>query len=369
MVQGSGAELALERAFPALRGHVPRVVLTDLPTRVHRLPALSAAVGTADIWVKRDDESGRLYGGNKPRKLEFVLADALAAGKRSVLTFGGIGTHHGLATAICARAVGLRAILLLLKQPVTEHVRRGLLLDLAAGAELHYAPTVARLGARTLRVCAREIARGQAPYVVPAGGSSAHGVVGYVNAALELREQIQAGALPEPAWIFVALGTGGTVAGLVAGLRLAELRSRVAAVLVTDIRPPTPTSLARMGTKSWSLVRRWAPGLPDLTLAAGDFRILESSLGAGYGAPTEAARQARDTLERLEGLHLETTYTAKCVAGMLEALRSGEHDGGPVLFWHTYSSAAPTSHLGPLPEYQRLPRVFHQFFTGTPLPD
>ncbi len=369
MADGSRTELALERAFPALSGHVPRVVLTELPTRVHRLPSLTAALGTADIWVKRDDESGRLYGGNKPRKLEFILADALAAGKRSVLTFGGIGTHHGLATAICARAVGLRVILLLLKQPVTAHVRRGLLLDLAAGAELHYAPTVARLSVRTVQVCARELARGQAPYVIPAGGTSARGVLGYVNAAFELREQIRAGELPEPAWIFVALGTGGTVAGLAAGLKLAGVRSRVAAVLVTDIRPPTASALARIGTKSWNLVRQWAPALPDLALPPDDFCILESSLGAGYGAPTEAARQARDMLERLEGLHLETTYTAKCVAGMIEALRHGGYDGGPVLFWNTYSSVDPRSHLGPLPEYQRLPRVFHQFFTGPAVPD
>ena len=369
MTDGAVTELALERAFTSLRGRVPRVVLTELPTRVHRLPALTATLGAADIWVKRDDESGHLYGGNKPRKLEFVLADALAAGKRSVLTFGGIGTHHGLATAICARAVGLRAILLLLKQPVTEHVRRGLLLDLAAGAELHYAPSVARLSVRTLQVCAREIARGQVPYVIPAGGTSAHGVVGYINAAFELREQIRAGVLPEPAWIFVALGTGGTVAGLVAGLKLAGLRSRVAAVLVTDIRPPSASVLARIGSKSWSLLRQWSPALPDLALSAGDFRILETSLGAGYGAPTEAARHARDMLERLEGLHLETTYTAKCVAGMIEALHQGGHGGGPVLFWNTYSSVDPASHLGPLPGYQRLPRVFHQFFTGPALLD
>ena len=168
--------------------------LTQLPTRVHRLDRLGAQLRVEQLWVKRDDESGTLYGGNKPRKLEFLLGDALADGKRSVLTFGGIGTHHGLATAICARAVGLRAILALLKQPVTEHVRRCLLLDYAAGAEMHYARDRAALvTARALRICGRELLRGELPYIIPTGGTSPLGTLGYVNAAFELQEQISNG--------------------------------------------------------------------------------------------------------------------------------------------------------------------------------
>ncbi len=146
-----GCELAIERYFPALRGRLPRVPLTRLPTRVHRLERLTREVGGTELWIKRDDESGRLYGGNKPRKLEFVLGDALAQRRRAVLTFGGIGTHHGLATAICARSVGLRTILLMVTQPVTAHVRECLLLDRAAGAELHYRPNVPLLVFRAVR--------------------------------------------------------------------------------------------------------------------------------------------------------------------------------------------------------------------------
>src|SRR5262249_2164386 len=158
--------------------------LTTLPTRVHQLKRLGRDLGLAQLWVKRDDESGTLYGGNKPRKLEFLLADALARRRTSALTFGGIGTHHGLATPLGRRAVGLRAILLLVKQPVTEHVRRGLLLDYAAGAELHYAPNVTLLAARALGVYGRELLRGGLPYIIPTGGTSPLGILGYVNAAL-----------------------------------------------------------------------------------------------------------------------------------------------------------------------------------------
>lgn len=236
---GSGAdgELAIERRFPALRGRLPRVCLTSLPTRVHRLVKLERELGAEQLWIKRDDESGALYGGNKPRKLEFVLGDALKRGRRTLLTFGGIGTHHGLATALCARSVGLRTILLLLPQPVTDHVRRSLLLDYAAGAEMHYAPTVPLLTLQALWLWTREFLRGNWPYVVPVGGSSALGTLGHVNAAIELQEQIRAGELPEPEWIFAPLGTGGTVAGLVLGAKLAGLRARIVAVQVTDILP------------------------------------------------------------------------------------------------------------------------------------
>jgi D-cysteine desulfhydrase len=361
-------ELAIERRFPTLRGRLPRVRCTTLPTRVHALKRLGRELGIEQLWVKRDDESGALYGGNKPRKLEFLLGAALAARKTAVLTFGGIGTHHGLATAICARAAGLRTILMLLTQPVTEHVRRCLLLDYAAGAELHYASTVPLLTLRALWVYARQLLRGELPYVIPTGGTSPLGTLGFVNAAFELQEQIQAGELPEPAWIFVPMGSGGTVAGLVLGAKLAGLRSRVAGILVTDILPPSTTTLARLATKSLGLLRRCASDVPEISIAPGDFRIVSGYVGAAYGAPTEAARCARDLMAQLEGIHLETTYTAKCLAGMIDAVRIADYRTGPVLFWNTYSSIDPATHLGPLPDYQLLPRPFHQFFTGPTVP-
>ena len=356
--------LAIERRYPALRGRLPRVRLTQLPTRVHRLDRLAAHLHVEQLWVKRDDESAALYGGNKPRKLEFLLGDALADGKRSVLTFGGIGTHHGLATAICARAVGLRTILALLKQPVTEHVRRCLLLDYAAGAEMHYAATVPLVTARALRICARELLRGELPYIIPTGGTSPLGTLGYVNAAFELQEQISKGELPEPDSIFVPMGSGGTVAGLVLGAKLSGLRSRVAGVLVTDILPPSTDKLARLATRSLGLLRQCATDVPAVTVAAQDFTVIRGYVGPGYGAPTDAGCQARDLMQRLEGIHLETTYTAKCLAAMIDAARVPERRSGTVLFWNTFSSIDPATHLGALPDYQQLPHPFHQFFTG-----
>lgn len=367
---GSGAdgELAIERRFPALRGCLSRVCLTSLPTRVHRLVRLERELGAEQLWIKRDDESGALYGGNKPRKLEFVLGDALKRGRRTLLTFGGIGTHHGLATALCARSVGLRTILLLLPQPVTDHVRRSLLLDYAAGAEMHYAPTVPLLTLQALRLWAREFLRGNWPYVVPVGGSSALGTLGHVNAAIELQEQIRAGELPEPEWIFVPLGTGGTVAGLVLGAKLAGLRARIVAVQVTDILPRSPAQLAKQAESSLTLLRRYLPDVHAPLVTAADFRILSGYLGPAYGAPTDAGCRARALVSQLEGIELDTTYTAKCMAAMIDAVRTPEYRRGPVLFWNTFSSVDPARHLGPVPDYRQLPGAFHRFFMEAAVP-
>jgi D-cysteine desulfhydrase len=361
-------ELAIERWFPELRGCFPRVPFTRLPTRVHRLKRVAGELGLEELWIKRDDESGPFYGGNKPRKLEFVLADALARRRTAVLTFGGIGTHHGLATALCARSVGLRSILVLLRQPVTEHVRECLLLNHAAGAELHYGSGVPGVALGAARVCVRELLRGRLPYILPTGGSSALGTLGYVNAAFELHEQIRARELPEPECIFVPLGSGGTVAGLVLGAKIVGLRSRVIAVLVTDIMPPTPQKLAKQAAACLALLQKHVPDLCALGMRADDFTIVPGYVGAGYGAPTDAARRARDLAADLEGIQLETTYSAKCMAALIDAAQRREYREGPVLFWNTYSSVDPRRQL-PLPDYTQLPPAFHRFFTGTVLPE
>ena len=206
--------------------------------------------------------------------------------------------------------------------------------------------------------------RGELPYIIPTGGTSPLGTLGYVNAGFELHEQVTAGELPEPDWIFVPMGSGGTVAGLVLGAKLAGLRSRVAAVLVTDILPPSADKLARLAARSLALLRQQTSEVPAVALAAGDFTVIKGYVGPSYGAPTDAARAARDQMEALEGIHLETTYTAKCLAGMMDAVRTPAYRNCTVLFWNTYSSIDPAAHLGPLPHYQQLPRPFHQFFTG-----
>lgn len=328
------AELPLLRAFPALARSFPRHPFVAAPTPVEPLRLGGAAPGS--LYVKRDDHSCALYGGNKPRKLEFVIGRALARGTRTLVTTGGLGTNHGLAMTILGRSVGLRSVLVLVDQPVTAGVRETLKLQYAFGAEQVAARGVAGAAAAVLAVLLRATLRGERPMLVPTGGSSALGDLGFVSAGFELAEQVRAGLLPEPARIVLPIGSGGSVAGLVLGLRLAGLASRVEGILVTDILPPSPARLARAARASLRLLRRADPGVPAVRLGAADFPVLRDQLGPGYGAPTPAATDAVAQAAGI-GLRLETTYSGKALAEILSRLSRGGLGAGATLFWDTYN--------------------------------
>jgi D-cysteine desulfhydrase len=361
-IEPAAPTLALERRFPSLLGRLPRRPLAALPTPVHRLARLGREHGLPDLWIKRDDLTGRVYGGNKVRKLEWLLADALARGYRTVLTTGALGSNHALATTIYARALGLRTRLVLIPQPVTAHVRRALLLDHAYGATVHFAPTIAAARRIVIGLLVRGALTRDRPYLVPTGGSSPVGTLGYVNAGLELAEQVAAGALPEPAAVVVPLGSGGTVAGLVAGLRLAGLRSEVVAVRVTDLLPPSPRMLAGLANRALAMLTRLDAGVPRLDLGPEAFLVRSDWLGAGYGAVTPAALDARRRIAASEGLTLETTYGAKALAGVLALAHEAPWRDRPVLFWHTYSAVDPAAAVARLPEWRELPPALHHVF-------
>jgi D-cysteine desulfhydrase len=220
------APSALVGRFPQIAERVSRVPLCDLPTPVVRAEKLEAEARLGPLYVKRDEATARPYGGNKPRKLEWVLGDAQARSISRVMTFGGLGTNHGLATALYAARLGMACDLVLVDQPVDDHVRRRLREHVAAGASIHYGRSVFGTAVRALGLLARH----PRTLVIATGGSSLRGVLGFIDAGLELADQIRRGELPEPARIYVAVGTGGTVAGLAAGLSLAGVRSLVVGV-------------------------------------------------------------------------------------------------------------------------------------------
>ena len=345
-------EPALFRRWPALRGRIHHHPLLGPPTPVEPLALKGAPDGA--LLVKHDERSCPLYGGNKPRKLEFVLGHALAHRCRRLVTTGGIGTHHGLATTILGRSAGLETTLVLVDQPLTDGVRRSLLLMEAWGAELIFGRDVKGTALHVSRVLARGAARGERPYLVATGGSSTRGNFGFVSAALELAEQVAEGRLPEPAEIWVAVGTGGTLGGLAAGVRLAGLSSRVVGVLVTDILPPSRRSLARAATRAAGSLRRVARELPAVRVTPDEIELVTDQLGPGYGAPTPEAREAVASAEEA-GLRLETTYTGKCFAALRARADAGRLATGPVLFWNTYN-AVDVEASAPRPlDPQRLP--------------
>ncbi len=346
----SDTEPALFRAFPELAEHIPRRPFVAGPTPVRPLP-LEGMPADA-LFVKCDGASCPLYGGNKPRKLEFVIGAAAARRARRLVTTGGLGTHHGLATTILGRAAGLATTLVLVDQPVTDEVLESLTLQAAYGAEQIHCRGVPGAALAVIRVLARSTLRGERTQLVPTGGTNARGTLGFVSAGLEVAEQIRRGELPVPAEVFLPVGSGGTFAGLVLGLKLAGLPTRVRGVLVTDILPPSPRRLASIARSSLRLLRRHSQTVRAVPIEAADFPLIRDQLGGGYGAPTDAAREALARAAE-HGIQLETTYSAKCFAALLA--RGPEPPGGPILFWNTYNGIDVAAAAPRQPERGLLP--------------
>jgi D-cysteine desulfhydrase len=310
-----------------LAGSLPHLALSERPTPVRELPGLG-------IWVKEDGRFGSGgWGGNKVRKLEWLIPDAQRRGRRSILTFGGLGTNWGLATALYAREHGLATALALVDQPVDDHVRAQLDRLEASGARIHRTHTKARTVAMLPWLLARNARGGRLPYLLPAGGSSAVGALGYVEAALEIAAQVEDGSLPEPAHVVVPVGTGGTVAGLTLGFQIAGLRSRVVGVVVNDQLRLDAPGLVRLARRAAALLERRGARLGPLKLEPDMLDLTRDQIGAGYGHPTDAARSAAALADE-EQLALDPVYTAKAMAGLL-ALREEDRLGDPALFIHT----------------------------------
>jgi D-cysteine desulfhydrase len=317
----------LHERFPALAETLPHLVLSERPTPVRELAGLG-------IWVKEDGAFGAGgWGGNKVRKLEWLIPDAKRRGRRSILTFGGLGTNWDLATALYAREHGLETALALVDQPVDDHVRAQLARLEASGARIHRTHTKARTVAMLPWLLARNAQGGRPPYLLLAGGSSAVGALGYVEAALEIVAPVEAGSLPEPAHVVVPVGTGGTAAGLALGFQLAGLRSRVVGVVVNDQLRLDGRVIARLARRTAALLERRGARLGQLRLEPSMLDLTREQIGAGYGHPTEAAGSAAARAAE-DGLSLAPVYTAKAMAGLL-ALREEGRLGGPVLFIHT----------------------------------
>jgi 1-aminocyclopropane-1-carboxylate deaminase/D-cysteine desulfhydrase-like pyridoxal-dependent ACC family enzyme len=301
--------------------------------------------------VKRDDQTGALYGGNKVRKLEYLLGAARARGATRLVTIGAVGSHHVLATTLYGRREGFEVEAVLAPQPRTDHVvevvRAGLghgLRAMAAGGYLGIA----------LRVLPRVL--GSDAYFITVGGSSVAGSLGYVAAARELAQQIRARELPEPDVVVVALGSGGTVAGIAAGLELEGVRSQVVGVVVAE--PPWFIALRARRLARACLGGRGARGWLDRRLV-----IDRRWLGAGYGYPTEAGERATQEAARA-GLTLDPTYTAKTFAAALERVEALRESPTPktVLYWHTLSSSPVAPLLAGAPDESAIdPRVRRLF--------
>lgn len=290
-----------------------RLQLCHAPTPVWRNRALDALLGF-ELWVKRDDMTSGASAGNKLRKLEYLLADALARGATTVITCGGEQSNHARATALAAREVGLRPVLLLrTREPATPPPPWGnLFLDRLAGAELRFI-TPAQYLQRTqlLNELAAELtAGGEKPYLIPEGGSNGLGALGYFNAVAELAEQQEAGDLPEDLDVVaVACGSGGTAAGVALGLgRFAGVAARAAAYAVCDDRRHFEQLIARITQEARAL----DASLPE----PGPLDIYDEHKGPAYGVASAEQLDFIVRVARCSGLVLDASYTGKALYGL-----------------------------------------------------
>jgi D-cysteine desulfhydrase len=313
----------LVRRFPALAS-VPRVVLGEYPTPVEaiELPGLSAP-----LWLKRDDLTAAELGGNKVRALEFLLADVRPG--EVLLTGGGVGSTHVLATAVHANRLGARVHAVRWRHdmhPIAERVAQRALRECAA-VETAATP----IGGMLRAVAQRALRRGR---WIPFGGTSPRGILGHINAGLELAEQVRAGVLPQPARVVVALGTGGTTAGLAIGFAAADMPIRVIGARVV---PRIASGLARVRwlarrTARW-VARETGVRLPSLSRDA--VKVVHDVYGGAYGRVSPTATEAASAMERARGLVLDATYGAKAFDAALRAARA---ESGVTLFWSTFDA-------------------------------
>ncbi len=317
---------------------LPHVSLATIPTPLERSRGLSELL-SSDVWVKRDDLTGTQYGGNKVRKLEYLLADAMDQRADTIVTTGAAGSHHVLATSVYGRRMGLEVHGVMAPQARTPHVEENLRADLAHGAILHPVRFYAAVAPVMAAVTASLRLRGRRPYIIGPGGSEVAGVIGYVEGGLELAQQFLATPGCEPDVIYVPLGSGGTVAGLALGLAAAGVMTRIVAVRVTPkglVRRAWLHSLVRGAHDRLRSFGSRFPHVVDLAMA--NVHIDDSQLGPGYGVATASGREAGRLAREVAGLPLDATYTEKTFAALVADARAARR-GQRLLYLHTLSSA------------------------------
>jgi D-cysteine desulfhydrase family pyridoxal phosphate-dependent enzyme len=312
-----------------------RVALAHLPTPLEEAGRLGSAIGLPHLWVKRDDCTGLAMGGNKARKLEYELGQAKESGADVLVTHGGLQSNHARTTAAAARRLGMEAVLLLTASEPAEY-QGNLLLDRLFGAELHFLGTENpfELQKRIRQVVNRLQDAGRHPYVIPMGGATALGSMAYVAGVAELAEQLNERDLSVDA-ITVAVGSGGTLSGLMLGAHLHLPGIRLYGVSVGLRADALRRKCARLIAEAGKLLGvDWQPALEEIP-------VYDDWIGSGYGTPSELGRQAIALAAQTEGLLLDPIYTGKAFAGTRELSQRGEiHPNETVLFWHTGGTPA-----------------------------
>ena len=315
-----------------------RIIYTEQPTPLEPLTRLTQQLNGPILWIKRDDFIGPGMGGNKGRKLEFLMAEILQQGKRKVITFGGLQSNHARMTAAACAALGLEAHLFFLeKRP--SILRGNLLLDKLLGAKMHFIPIGSGGDASMTLEMANRLVRlgsfffvGPGAYFMPVGGHTVTGCLGYVDAALEIHRQVVASGLGErPVTVVTAVGTGGTLAGLLAGFTLLNSPVQVLGLDIGKLWKSFPASLAKLASALCATLGEPTQFRPqDIPM------IEETYAGPGYALITAETQSAIQTLAQLEGIFLDPVYTGKAFAGLLDLIdKKYFRPNEQVVFLHT----------------------------------
>jgi L-cysteate sulfo-lyase len=315
----------------------PRQRLAHLPTPLEPMERLSKHLGSARLWIKRDDCTGLSSGGNKTRKLEFLMGDALAKGADTIITQGAIQSNHARQTAAAAARLGLECHLLLEDRTgnnAPDYTLNGnVLLDRLHGASVSKRPGGADMNAEMEVLAADLRAKGKRPYVIPGGGSNPVGALGYANCALELVAQANERGLKID-HVVHATGSAGTQAGFVAGLVAINANIPVLGIGVRAPKEKQEQAVFDLAVRTAEFMG--APGIVkrEHIVANTDY------VGPGYGLPTEGMAEAVKLLARFEGILLDPVYTGKGMAGLIDLVRKGFFPkDSDVVFLHTGGSA------------------------------
>jgi L-cysteate sulfo-lyase len=318
----------------------PRVRLAHAPTPLEPLARLSAHLGGPKIYIKRDDQTGLATGGNKARKLEFLVGEALAEGADTLVTTGGVQSNHARQTAAAAARLGLGCELLLPKivtgRSASYETSGNVLLDHLCGATVHVLPAEDYRTEVFDAHVGRLRAAGRKPYFIPTGGSTPLGALGYVNAMLELTAQLKSQDVA-PTAIFVGTGSCGTHGGILAGLALADYApnghdTRLVGVSVSGKSAEREPMVLKLASEALRLL----DATSAMDIPAEKSCVLDQYVGPAYGQPTSGMVEAVRLLASLEGILLDPVYTGKAMAGLIDQIRQGKFaKSDKVIFWHT----------------------------------
>src|SRR5213080_1200666 len=303
---------------------VPRLRFAHLPTPVETLPRLSEALGGPRLLIKRDDQTGLAFGGNKTRKLEFLVAEAREQGAKTVITGGAIQSNHCRQTAAVAARFGFKCILVL-SGTEAQHASGNLLLDQLFGAEIVYVTDRKDRDRILQETFDRATKEGRKPYLVPYGGSNSTGALGYAFAIKELMAQNL-----QTDWIVFATSSGGTHAGLLLGQRVFRYKGKVLGISVDESEEWLKHCVSELASTASEKLGKRIQFTPDEFIANANY------CSAGYGVLTEQEREAIRLFATYEGLLLDPVYTGRAAAGMIDLICKGFFNKDEtVLFLHT----------------------------------